>query len=200
VSLEVPSDAANKRKPRDQDVRKRSEAAGLQSMTKAIGSMVLLGIVIYLFVRGALVMRQRETVTALSGLIAALAQACCGSAPATSLPGDSTPLEERRERDLVRDRQRDERREGHVHAAVLDDAQVLGVKAGDLRRLLLGKAAFVAKPSEPQPEPPLRPLDRLLKGRAESDLRGPMLAGKTFARRHSKVATGGRSCPTQDKS
>ncbi len=52
-------------------------------MRKAVGSMVLLGLVIYLFVKGALVMRPKETVAALSALLAALAQACSGS-PSTS--------------------------------------------------------------------------------------------------------------------
>lgn len=47
-------------------------------MRKAIGSTVLLSLVLYLFAKGALVMRPRETVAALSALIAALVQACSG--------------------------------------------------------------------------------------------------------------------------
>jgi hypothetical protein len=144
----------------------------------------MMGLVIYLFVKGALVMRPRETVTALTTLIAALVQSCCGSAPTTSSPRDGASLEERRQGDLVRDGQRDERGERHVDAAVLDDAQVLGVKPGQFGGLLLRQSSLFAKLSKPQPKPALRPLDRFLKGRPESDLGGTVLARETFERRH----------------
>lgn len=48
------------------------------SLSKFVGRCTLLGLIIYLFVKGALVLRPRETVAALSALIAALANACCG--------------------------------------------------------------------------------------------------------------------------
>lgn len=54
------------------------------SISKFVGRCTLLGLVVFLFVKGALVLRPRETVAALSALIAALVQACCG---ATSAPG-----------------------------------------------------------------------------------------------------------------
>lgn len=48
------------------------------SLSKFVGRCTILGLIIYLFVKGALVLRPRETVAALSALIAALASACCG--------------------------------------------------------------------------------------------------------------------------
>lgn len=49
------------------------------SLSKFVGRCTILGLIIYLFVKGALVLRPRETVAALSALIAALANACCGA-------------------------------------------------------------------------------------------------------------------------
>lgn len=48
------------------------------SLSKCVGRCTILGLIIYLFVKGGLVLRPRETVAALSALIAALASACSG--------------------------------------------------------------------------------------------------------------------------
>lgn len=49
------------------------------SLSKFVGRCTILGLIIYLFVKGALVLRPKEIVAALSALIAALVNACCGS-------------------------------------------------------------------------------------------------------------------------
>lgn len=48
------------------------------SMSKFVGRCTILGLIVYLFVKGALVFRPKETVAALSALIAALANSCGG--------------------------------------------------------------------------------------------------------------------------
>lgn len=57
------------------------------SLSKFVGRCTILGLIIYLFVKGALILRPRETVAALSALIAAQASACCGG---TSEPAPPT--------------------------------------------------------------------------------------------------------------
>lgn len=56
------------------------------SVSKFVGRCTILGLIIYLFVKGALVLRPRETVAALSALIAALANARCGGSTADPPP------------------------------------------------------------------------------------------------------------------
>lgn len=112
----------------------------------------------------------------LSAVIAALVS-CCGSTPATSSPGDSTPFEERRQGHLVRDGKGDEGREGHVDGAVLDDAQVLRVQPGDLRGLLLRESALVTDLSKPQAKTALRAFDRSSERGSKADLGGTVIAG-----------------------
>lgn len=51
------------------------------SITKSVGRCTLFALVVYLFVRGALVLRPAQTAAALSALIAALMHACCGTPP-----------------------------------------------------------------------------------------------------------------------
>lgn len=48
-------------------------------LSKFVGRCTILGLIVYLFVKGALVLRPKETVAALSALIAALVNACCGT-------------------------------------------------------------------------------------------------------------------------
>jgi hypothetical protein len=146
-------------------------------MRKAIGSTVLVSFVIYLFAKGALVMRPRETVVALSALIAALAQACSGQASddrheqlasksnlsvsTSRSPQDRASFEERGQRDPVGHGQGHERREGHVDPTVLDHAQVLGVKPGQLGGLFLGQLALFTELPKPKAETALGSLDWL---------------------------------------
>lgn len=48
------------------------------SISKFVGRCTIFGLIVWLFVRGALVLRPKETVAALSALIAALAHSCSG--------------------------------------------------------------------------------------------------------------------------
>lgn len=48
------------------------------SLSKFVGRCTILGLIVYLFVKGALILRPKDTVAALSALIAALANSCCG--------------------------------------------------------------------------------------------------------------------------
>jgi hypothetical protein len=129
--------------------------------------MVLLGLAIYLFARGALVMRPRETVAALSTLIAALVHSCCGADPSAN---DRAALEERREGDLVGDCQGSQRGERDVDPAVFDHAQVLGVKPGEFGGSLLGQVPLFSKLSKSKPQAALSTFDWLLEGRTQPDL------------------------------
>lgn len=96
-------------------------------MRRSIGNLVLLGLVVYLLAKGAIVIRPRELGAALASLIVSALGACSTSGE-PSLQ-DWAPFEEGRQGDLVRHREGDHRCEGHVHPAVLDDAQVLGMQA-----------------------------------------------------------------------
>lgn len=139
-------------------------------MRRAIGSAVVLGFVIYLFVKGALVMRPRETISALSALLAALVHACSGSTSTAPSLQDRAPLEESRERDLVRDRQGDEGGEGHVDPGVLDHAEVLGVQSGQLGGILLGQLPFLPELPKPKAETALGCFYGLLEGGSKAHL------------------------------
>jgi len=166
---------------------------------RGLGRMVFWGVVVFLFVKRALVLRPRETIAALSALISALVNACCGidSTRAVEHHDESAafsvitsanygrPFEERGERDLVGDRQCRERREGDVDPAILDHAQVLGVKPGKFSGILLGQLPLFAELSKPQTETALCTFDWLLKGRAQPDLRRSMISRETLASSHS---------------
>lgn len=147
------------------------------SFSKFVGRCTLLGLVVFLFVKGALVLRPKETIAALSALIAALVHACCGasSAPEPSAQNRAA-LEERRERDLVGDRQSGEGREGDVHRTVFDDAQVLGVEPGDLGSLFLGQFSLLAELPKTKPKATLGAFDGRDERRAKLHLRTPMIA------------------------
>ena len=139
-------------------------------MRKKVGGLVLTVLVIYLFIRGALVMRPKEMVGALSTLIAFLVNACSGlpqgdTSPAS--PQHRTALEERRERDPVGNCQGHEGRESNVDPGVLDHAQVLGVEPGKFCGLLLSKLSFFPNLAEPQAETLCGPFDRLPEGRPQ---------------------------------
>jgi hypothetical protein len=138
------------------------------SISKSVGRLVLLGVVGYLFAKGALVLRPRETVAALSALIGAMVHACSGAASAS--PDGRAALEERRQGELEGECQRHQRGEGDVDAAVLDDAQVLCVQSGEFGGLLLGQSALLTKLSKSQAETALGTFDRLPQGRAKPNL------------------------------
>lgn len=147
------------------------------SFSKCVGRCTLLGLVVFLFVKGALVLRPRETVAALSALIAALVQACCGASSASEPSSQNrAAVEERRERDLVGDRQSGERGECDVHRSVLDDAEVLGVKPGDLGGLLLGQLPLLAELPKTKPKATLGALDGRDERRTKLHLGTPMIS------------------------
>lgn len=72
------------------------------SISKFVGRCTILGLIIYLFVKGALVLRPKETVAALSALIAAFANTCCGGSgsepPPTNIAITIDPPESRGQR------------------------------------------------------------------------------------------------------
>lgn len=146
------------------------------SFSKFVGRCTILGLVVFLFVKGALVVRPKQTIAALSALIAALVQACCGSVPSDPSSQNGAALEERRERDLVGDRQGGERGEGDVHRAVFDDAQVLGVEPGDLGGLLLGQLPLLAELPKAKSKASLGALDGRDECRTELHLGTPMIS------------------------
>jgi len=148
---------------------------------KAVGSMVLVALAIYLFTKGALVMRPRETTAALWALIAALMHACCGS----SSTNDGTAFEERREGDLVSECDGHERGEGDVDPGVLDHAQVLGVKPRQFSGLLLGQFTLFSKLPKTKTEAFLSGSDRLLQGGTKPHLRRAMISCETLPNRHN---------------
>lgn len=119
---------------RQEDLHGRGLAV---SVTKTVGRCTLSALIVYLFVKGALVLRPAQTAAAMSALITALIRACGASTSPTSSPEDGAALEERQQGDLVSHGQGYERREGNVDPGVLDDAQVLGVKARQFGGLLL---------------------------------------------------------------
>lgn len=137
------------------------------SISKFVGRSVLVSFVVYLFVKGALVLRPKETVAAITTLVTALVHACAGGEPS---PNHGAVLEERRERDLVGECQGNQRREGDVDAPVLDHAQVLGVKPGEFGGCFLGQIPLLPKAPELQSESALGTLDGLLETRAKPDL------------------------------
>ncbi len=169
------------------------------SISRTVGHCTIFGLVVYLFIKGALVMRPRETIAALSALIAALVNGCCGS-DSTRAGKDhearasvvvitsaehGSPLEERRQRDLVGNRQCRERREGDVDPAILDHAQVLGVQTGKFGGALLGQPTLFTKLPKPQAETALGTLDGLLEGRTKPDFRRSMISRETLASSHT---------------
>ncbi len=79
-------------------------------------------------------------------------------------------FEERREGDLVRDRQGHEGRERHVDSGVFDHAQVLGVKPGEFGGSLLRQLTLLTDLPKLQAKTPLRTFDGLLQGRPQPHL------------------------------
>lgn len=150
------------------------------SFSKFVGRCTLLGLVVFLFVKGALVLRPKETIAALSALIAALLHACCGasSAPEPSSQNRAA-LEERRERDLVRHRERDERSERRVRLARLQDADVLRVQSCDLGSLFLRQLTLLSELPKSKSKPALRSLEGRRQHGASPDLGPPMLSDTT---------------------
>ena len=140
------------------------------SISKAVGRLVLVGLVIFLFIKGALVLRPKETMAALSALIAALVHACCGPSTNSSSAQNGAALEERREGELVRHRQGDQRGEGDVHPSVLDHAEVLRMQAGQFGGFFLRQLALFPELPKSESETLLSGSYRLLEGRAKSDL------------------------------
>ena len=55
------------------------------SITKSVGRCTLFALVVYLFVKGALIVVPRTMVGAVSGLVAALVHACCGTDGSASM-------------------------------------------------------------------------------------------------------------------
>jgi hypothetical protein len=139
------------------------------SLSKPIGRLVGVALVVYLFMKGALVLRPRETTAALSALIAALLHACCGAGSAS--PDGRAALEERGQRDFVGVGQSHQAGEGDVGLAALDDAQVLRVDAGSFGCLLLGQPLGVADLTKPQAQPLPSPVDGPLDRGLAPDLR-----------------------------
>lgn len=59
------------------------------SISKSVGRCTLLALVVYLFVKGALIVVPRKMVAAVSTLVAALVHACCGTDGSASMQGES---------------------------------------------------------------------------------------------------------------
>lgn len=59
------------------------------SIGKAAGRRTLFALVVYLFVKGALIVVPRNMVAAISALVAALVHVCCGAGEAASLQQQS---------------------------------------------------------------------------------------------------------------
>lgn len=93
-----------------------------------------------------------------------------------SLPQNGASLEQRFQRNLVRDRDRDERRERGVRPPRLQNADVFRVKPGKLRGFLLRQPSFLAKLLQALPETSTRSLERLLDHRARPDLGSPVFS------------------------
>lgn len=139
-------------------------------MRKSIGTLVLVSLVVYLFATGAVVMRPKEMVTALSALIAGIVNAGCGAHKTTASSQDWAALEERRQGDLVSNRESHEGRERHVDPGVLDHAEVLGVQAGQFGGSFLGQLSLFPEVPKAQAESTLGRLDRLPQPRAKPGL------------------------------
>ena len=139
------------------------------SVTKAVGRLTLWALVVYLFIKGALVLVPRKFVLAISALVAALVHVCSGPATPTSSDGGGS-LEERGQGNLVGVSEGNERPEGCVSLTALDHAQVLGVDAGLLRGFLLGQPLLLSNRPKTQPEPLLGLDDGSLDGRPAPDL------------------------------
>jgi len=136
-------------------------------VSKFVGRSVLVAFVLYLFVKGALVLRPKDTTAALTALIAALVHACSPGAPSAD---DRAAIEESRKGDLVGECQSHQRGEGDVDRPVFDDAQVLGVKPGEFGGSFLGQVPLFTNLPQTKPEPSLGAFDGLLKTRAKPDL------------------------------
>ena len=143
------------------------------SLSKPIGRLVAVALVVYLFAKGALLLRPRETTAALSALIAALLHACCGAGSAS--PDGRAALEERGQRDFVGVGESHQGGEAHAlggGARGLDHAQVLRMDARPLGGFLLGQPLLLPDLLETQAQALPSPLDGALDGRARPDLRG----------------------------
>jgi hypothetical protein len=142
----------------------------MRSITRSVGCVTLWALVVYLFVKGALVLVPRQFVLAISALIAALVHVCSGSA-APSSDGGGT-FEEGRQRDLVSVSEGHQCPEGSVGLAAFDHAEVLGVDGGSFGSLLLRQPLLIPHLSKAQAEPLLSPPDGSLDGGPLPDLRG----------------------------
>ena len=110
--------------------------------------------------------REGLVVAVLLGVLVLAYVVSAASMVVGSLPEDGASLEERGERDLVGDRKGGKGGEGHVHAAVLDDAEVLRVQSDHLGSLFLGQLAILPELSEAKSQATLRRRNRLLESRA----------------------------------
>ena len=113
--------------------------------------------------------REGLVVAVLLAVLMLVYLACLASA-LTGSPQDGASLEERRQRDLVCHGKGAKGGEGHVHAAVLDHAEVLGVQPRSFRRRLLGQFTLFSKLAETKPKTALRAFDRLHQRRAKLHL------------------------------
>lgn len=139
----------------------------MRSITKSVGCLTLWALVVYLFVKGALVLVPRKFTLAISALIAALVHLCSGSQalPASSSSGappsadGGRALEEGHEGDLVREREGHKGAEGGVRLAAFDHAEVLGVDGGSLGGLLLRQPLLLPDRTQAEPQTLSSPLD-----------------------------------------
>lgn len=62
------------------------------SISKSVGRCTLFALVVYLFVKGALIVVPRNMVAAVSALVAALVHACCGSVATFSMQAEESSV------------------------------------------------------------------------------------------------------------
>jgi hypothetical protein len=136
------------------------------SITKAVGRLVVWGLIVYLFAKGALVLRPRETAAAMCAIVGALAHSHCVVEDAMAPPADVRPpatpspttsadrggvLEKRRERHFVGEGQGDQCPKRGVTATPFDDPKMLGVNSRPFGGLLLGQTFLIADGAKPKP-------------------------------------------------
>lgn len=156
------------------------------SITRSVGRLVIGVGIIYLFAKGALVLRPRETAGVVCDVVASIAHAHCSISGVESFVDSRSPaprstvassdrggaVEQGGEGDLVRERQCHQRPEGGVSSAALDHPQVLGVDGGSLRRLLLRQSLLLADGTQSESQTLPGAFDRPLDGGARPDLGG----------------------------
>lgn len=156
------------------------------SISRGVGRLVIVAGVAYLFAKGALVLRPQEAAGVVCDVVASIAHAHCNISGAersgdSRSPAPRSPValsdhggavEQRREGDLVRERQCHDRPEGGVGPASLNDSEMLGVDRRALGSLLLRQSLLLADGAQSKPETLSRAFDRPLDGGTGPDLRG----------------------------